>query len=96
MQKHCAAFETLSSSFAVQLPMFECCKVAAAILQFSCRQSDSTTFLSANNMNRQKSLATGYGVYNEKTLTVPLRNVSELVGREDHLLNKPPNPMLLE
>ena len=34
--------------------------------------------------------------YNEKTLTVPLRNVSKLVRREDHLLNKPPNSMLLE
>ena len=47
-------------------------------------------------MNRQKSLATDYGFYNEKTLTVPLRNVSKLVRREDHLLNKPPNSMLLE
>ena len=34
--------------------------------------------------------------YNKKTLTVPLRNVSKLVRREDHLLNKPPNSMLLE
>ena len=42
-------------------------------------------------MNRQKSLATDYGFYNEKTLTVPLRNVSKLVHREDHLLNKPSN-----
>ena len=38
-------------------------------------------------MNRQKSLATDYGFYNEKTLTVPLRNVSKLVRREDHLLS---------
>ena len=37
-------------------------------------------------MNRQKSLATDYGFYNEKTLTVPLRNVSKLVGRKDYLL----------
>ena len=47
-------------------------------------------------MNREKGLATDYGFYNEKTLTVPLRNVSKLVHREDHLLNKPPNSMLLE
>ena len=47
-------------------------------------------------MNRQKSLATDDGFYNEKTLTVPLRNVSKLVRREDHLLNKTPNSMLLE
>ena len=45
-------------------------------------------------MNRQKSLATDYGFYNEETLTVPLRNVSKLVRKEDHLLNKPPNSML--
>lgn len=32
--------------------------------------------------------------YNEKTLTVPLRNVSKLVRKEDHLLNKPSNSML--
>ena len=47
-------------------------------------------------MNRQKSLATDYGFYNEKTLTVTLRNVSKLVGREDYLLNKPPNSILSE
>ena len=46
-------------------------------------------------MNRQKSLATDYGFYNEKTLTVPLRNVSKLVRKEDRLLNKTPNSMLL-
>ena len=34
--------------------------------------------------------------YNEKTLTVPLTNVSKLVRREDHLLNKPPNSMCSE
>ena len=34
--------------------------------------------------------------YNEKTLTVPLTNVSKLVRREDHLLNKPPNSMCYE
>ena len=34
--------------------------------------------------------------YNEKTLTVPLRNVSKLVRTEDHLLNKPPNSMCSE
>ena len=45
-------------------------------------------------MNRQKSLATDYGFSNEKTLTVPLRNVSKLVRKEDHLLNKPSNSML--
>ena len=36
------------------------------------------------------------GFDNEKTLTVPLRNVSKLLCREDHLLNKPPDSMLLE
>ena len=35
------------------------------------------------------NLARDYGFYNEKTLTVPPRNVSKLVRREDHLLNKP-------
>ena len=34
--------------------------------------------------------------YNEKTLTVPLKNVSKLVRREDHLQNKPPNSMCSE
>ena len=45
-------------------------------------------------MNHQESLATVYSFYEEKTLTVPLRNVSKLVRREDHSLNKPPNSML--
>ena len=96
MQKRCAAFEALGSSFAAQLPTFKCCEVAAVTLQFSFGQSDSTTFLSVSNTNRQKSLATDYGFYNKKTLTVPLRNVSKLVGREDYLLNKSPNSMLSE
>ena len=56
MQKRCAAFEALGSGFAVQLPTFKSCEVAAVTLQFSCARSDSTTFLSAHNMNRQKSL----------------------------------------
>ena len=96
MQKCCAAFEALGSSFAAQLPTFKCCEVAAVTLQFSFGRSDSTTFLSVSNTNRQKSLATDYGFYNEKTLTVPLRNVSKLVCREDYLLNKSPNSMFLE
>ena len=96
MQKRCAAFEALGSSFAAQLPTLKCCEVAAVTLQFSFGRSDSTTFLSVSNMNRQKSLATDYGFYNEKTLTVPLRNVSKLVRKEDHLLNKPPHSMLSE
>ena len=45
-------------------------------------------------MNRQKSLATDYGFHNEKTLTVPLRNVSKPVCRGDYLLNKPSNSTL--
>ena len=93
MQKRCAAFEALGSSFAAQLPTFKCCEVAAVTLQFSFGRSDSAMFLSVRNMNRQKSLATDYGFYNEKTLTVSLRNVSRLVRREDYLLNKPPNSM---
>ena len=96
MQKCCAAFEALGSSFAAQLLTLKCCEVAAVMLQFSFGRSDSATFLSVSNMNRQKSLATDYGFYNEKTLTVPLRNVSKLVRKEDHLLNKPPNSMLSE
>ena len=56
MQKRCAAFEALGSGFAAQLPTFKSCEVAAVTLQFSCARSDSTTFLSAHNMNRQKSL----------------------------------------
>ena len=95
MQKCCAAFEALGSCFAVQLLTLKCCEVAAVTLQFSFGRSESATFLSVTNMNRQKSLATGYGFYNEKTLTVPLKNVSKLVGREDYLLNKPANSMLL-
>ena len=48
-------------------------------------------------MNRQiKPCHTDYGFYNAKTLNVPLRNVSKLVRREDHLLNKPPNSTLWE
>ena len=94
MQKCCAAFEALGSSFAAKLPTVKCCEVATVTLQFRCGRSDNTTFLSANNLNRQKSLATDYGFYNKKTLTVPLRNVSKLVRREDHVLNNPPNSML--
>ena len=94
MQKRCAAFEALGSSFAAQLPTLKCCEVAAVTLQFSFGRSDSTTFLSVSNMNRQKSLPTDYGFYKEKVLTVPLRNVSKLVGREDYLLNNPPNSLL--
>ena len=45
MQKRCAAFEALGSGFAAQLPTFKSCEVAAVTLQFSCAQSDSTTFL---------------------------------------------------
>ena len=45
MQKCCAAFEALGSSFAAQLPTFKSCEVAAVTLQFSCARSDSTTFL---------------------------------------------------
>jgi len=56
MQKHCAAFEALGSSFAAQLPTLKCCVVAAVTLQFSFGRSDSTTFLSVSNMNRQKAL----------------------------------------
>ena len=40
MQKCCAAFEALSSSFVVKLPTFKCYEVAAVMLQFSCGQSD--------------------------------------------------------
>ena len=47
-------------------------------------------------MNRQKSLATDHGFYKEKTLTLPLTNVSRLVRREENLLNKPPNSTLSE
>ena len=96
MQKRCAAFEALGSCFAAQLPTLKCCEVAAVTLQFSFGRSDSATFLSVSNMNRQKSLATDYGFYNERTLTVPLRNASKLVRREDYILNKPPNSMLSE
>ena len=39
-----------------------------------------TPFLSTHNMNRQKSIATDYGFNNEKTLTVPLGNVSKLLS----------------
>ena len=35
MQKCCAAFEALGSSFAAQLPTLKCCEVAAVTLQFS-------------------------------------------------------------
>ena len=56
MQKRCAAFEALGSSFAAQLPTFKCCELVAVTLQFSCARSDSSMFLSAHNMNRQKSL----------------------------------------
>ena len=56
MQKRCAAFEALGSSFAAQLLTFKCCKIAAVTLQFSCTRSDKTTFLSTHNMNHQKSL----------------------------------------
>ena len=94
MQKCCAAFEALGSCFAAQLLTLKCCEVAAVTLQFSFGRSDSTTFLSVSNMNRQKNLATDYGFYNEKALNVPLRNVSKLVDREDYLLNKPPNSLL--
>ena len=45
-------------------------------------------------MNRQKSLATDHGFYNKKTLTLPIRNVSRLVHREENLFNKPPNSTL--
>ena len=47
-------------------------------------------------MNRQKSLATDHGFYNEKTLTLPLRNVGRLLHREENYLNKPPNSTLSE
>ena len=93
MQKRCAAFKALGSSFAAQLPTFKCCQVAAVTLKFSFGRS---TFLSVSNMNRQKSLATDHGFYNVKTLTLPLRNVSRLVRREENLLNKPPNSTLSE
>ena len=58
MQKRCAAFEALGSCFAAQLSTLKCCEVAAVTLQFSFGRSDSATFLSVSNMNRQKSLAT--------------------------------------
>ena len=93
MQKRCAAFKALGSSFAGQLPTFKCCKVAAVTLKFSFGWS---TFLSISNMNRQKSLATDHGFYNEKTLTLPLRNVGRLLHREENYLNKPPNSTLSE
>ena len=41
MQKRCAAFEALGSSFAAQLPTFKSCEVAAVTLQFSCARSDN-------------------------------------------------------
>ena len=60
MEKRCAAFEALGSSFAVHLPTFKCCEVAAVMLQCSCGRFEKTTFLSANKINHQKSLATHY------------------------------------
>ena len=93
MQKRCATFKALGSSFAAQLPTFKCCQTAAVTLQFS---FDWSMFLSVSNMNCQKSLATDHGFYNKKTLTLPLRNVSRLVHREENLLIKPPNSTLSE
>ena len=45
-------------------------------------------------MNRQIKPWYRLRLYNAKTLTVPLRNVSKLERKEDDLLNKPPNSML--
>ena len=92
MQKSCAAFEAPGSSFAAQLPTFKWCKVAALMLQFSCGRSDGPQLSHAPNMNCLKSLATDYG-FNLKWESFDW-NVSKLVRREDHLLNKPPKSVL--
>ena len=73
MQKCCAAFEALGSSFAAQLPTFKCFQVASCSINATISAAVDLTFLSTNNMIESPDkalLATDYSFYNAKTVTV--------------------------
>ena len=87
LQNSCTAkLQLFSSGLQKRCAAFEgSLKLSTAVLQRRCRLSNAAKYLQGGK---------DYGFYNAKTLTVPLRNVSKLVRKEDHLLDNPPNSML--